>query len=103
MTVNPFIEIADAREIEAAQFTIEDIVKATVRNALSSLGAKPLEKVSIALATIPVANPIEAEGILRDIIDDLVTDGEITSKEGGTYKGMLTILAKSFAAHSAEI
>lgn len=103
MAVNPYTDIANAREMEATQYSFEDIIKATVRNAFTASGTKPLEKVSIALATIPAANPFEAQDILRGMIDDMVGNGEITSREGGTYKGMLTVLAKSSETYSVEV
>lgn len=103
MSVNPFSELADIREVEASQYSIEEIMKATARNALTSTGTKPLEKVSLALATMPEADPIKADAFIRNVIDEMVDGGEITLREGGTYKGILTILAKSSTSVSAEI
>ncbi|MFQ5979492.1 MAG: hypothetical protein ACE5OZ_15300 [Candidatus Heimdallarchaeota archaeon] len=75
MTVNPFSELADVREAEARQYSIEEIMKATARNALASQGTKPLEKVSLALATIPEADPIKADAFVRNLIDEMVDGG----------------------------
>jgi hypothetical protein len=46
---------------------------------------------------------MKADAFVRNLIDEMVDGGEITLREGGTYKGILTILAKSSTSVSAEI
>ena len=86
---NSFVELAEIREAEARTLSLDDILMTTVRNALRAPGAKPTEKIEMALATIPATDPHEAKGTLSRLIDRLIVEGSLTTGEGGSFKDLL--------------
>ncbi len=103
MTTLNFEEMAQTRSHEASQLTMDQIITATVRNALKVTGAKPHEKISIALATIPAPTPTDAINMLCEVLNELRLSGELEVNEVDTYKTQLSNLISSTEISSFEV